>query len=114
MRERVWKVLNRLCKWRIVFAGWQLGTRHETDAECRAVKEHREATMLMRVELSAVMTILKRKGILQDGELDAALIDEAERLDKQYEKLFPGFTATDSGISMDPKIVPQTMKGWRP
>lgn len=56
------RILQKLCKWRSVFAGWQLGTRPDTDAECQAVRDHREVTMLMRAELSALTALLIEKG----------------------------------------------------
>jgi hypothetical protein len=39
--------LNRLCKWRAIFAGWQLGTRAKGDPESDAVRDHREVTILI-------------------------------------------------------------------
>lgn len=34
--------LNVVCKWRSLFAGWQLGTRPKGDPESDAVRDHRE------------------------------------------------------------------------
>ena len=52
LNELLNQALNRLCKWRAHFAGWQLGTRAKDDPEAQAVRDHRELSMLMRVELS--------------------------------------------------------------
>lgn len=40
--ERTMNALNILTKWRVLFTGWQLGTRPKGDPEGDAVREHRE------------------------------------------------------------------------
>lgn len=55
LEERLLAALNKLAKWRSVFAGWQLGTRLKEDPECQAVKDHREVTILLRAEVSALL-----------------------------------------------------------
>src|ERR1700747_2794808 len=109
------KVLNKFCKWKIVFASWQLGTRTDTDAECAAVKDHREVTMLLRVEYNALTKLLVNKGLCTEEELAEAVIDEALHLDKAYEAFFPGFSTTDHGLNIDPKKANETAKRmhWR-
>jgi hypothetical protein len=113
LQQQVHAALNRLTKWRQVFAGWQLGTRNGDDPECRAVRDHREVTILLRAELSALVCALVAKGYLTKDEYSAALLEEAEQLNKDYESRFPGMTATDIGIKYDQRAV-ETMKGWRP
>jgi hypothetical protein len=54
------QALNRVAKWRGLFAGWQLGTRPKGDPECDAVRDHREITILLRVEASALTRLLPR------------------------------------------------------
>ena len=112
--EQSYAALNRLGKWRTVFAGWQLGTRAKGDPESDAVRDHREVTMLLRCELTALTGLLIEKGIFTAEEFTAAIGKEAEQLSADYEKRFPGFKATDVGIQMDPQVAAQTMKGWRP
>ena len=34
------RVVQRLCKWSTLFAGWQLGTRRKEDPEAKAVKDY--------------------------------------------------------------------------
>jgi len=46
--ERTDAALNVLAKWRAHFSGWQLGTRPKGDPEGDAVRDHREATILLR------------------------------------------------------------------
>jgi hypothetical protein len=106
--------INRLAKWRTVFTGWQLGTRAKGDPEADAVRDHRELSILLRAQLSAVITMLIKKGIVTDHELIAQMHVEAEHLCKAYEARFPGFKATDEGLSMDTAITRDTMAGWRP
>lgn len=104
--------LNRLCKWRSVFAGWQLGTRLETDPEAQAVRDHRDLSMLLRVEVSALTALLLDKGVFTHEELEGQLIDEAEMLNKMYEQRFPGAMATNAGMTFDQRFV-ETARGWR-
>lgn len=108
--------LNRLAKWRAVFAGWQLGTRPSSDAECQAVRDHREVTIMLRAEVSALTGLLLAKGVITAGEFDDALGTEAEQLSADYAKRFPGIRATDDGITYDVAVLQEheTMKGWRP
>lgn len=107
-------VLNRLAKWRSVFAGWQLGTRKLGDAECDAVRDHRELSLMLRIEVSALAALLAQKGIIAAEEFGAQLITEAEHMHSTLEQRFPGFKATEIGMSIDPAKAAETMKGWRP
>jgi hypothetical protein len=114
MKESLHKALNRLCKWRSVFAGWQLGTRTSEDPECQAVRNHREVTILLRTEVSALLELLVAKQIITTPEWESQLETEAEHLSRMYAGQFPGFTATDSGLELNMPLVSQTTRGWRP
>lgn len=105
--------LNRLAKWRTIFAGWQLGTRASGDPECEAVRDHREVTMMLRAEVSAMNILLIEKGIYTLAEFQHQLLEEAGRLNRQYELFFPGMRAGEDGMILDAKAA-QTMQGWRP
>lgn len=50
--------MNKVCKWRSILTGWQLGTRASDDPTSRAVRDHRDSTMMQRVDLDALMTLL--------------------------------------------------------
>lgn len=113
-KESTLQALNRLCKWRNVFAGWQLGTRLDGDAECNAVRDHREVTILLRAEASAIVGLLIRKGVFTEEEFAAAMTVEARQLNEDYERLFPGFQATEWGMEIDTKAAAETTKNWRP
>jgi hypothetical protein len=114
MNAALEQTLNRLAKWRSVLAGWQLGTRADTDAECQAVRDHREVTLMLRVEVNTLLSLLLAKGVFTQAEFEAQLAEEAEHLDASLRKRFPGFRATDNGIAMNPTIASDTMRGWRP
>ena len=114
LEQKLMERLNLLTKWRSIFAGWQLGTRSMDDPECQAVRDHREVTMLMRAELSALLALLIKAGVFSREEFQRQLIIEADELNKMYEKKFPGMEATPDGIAMDIVEAQQTMKGWKP
>jgi hypothetical protein len=104
------RAANRLAKWRTVFAGWQLGTRPNSDGESKAVRDHREVTMLMRAELSALTKVLLDKGVCTQVEITEAFTEEYEHLDRAYREKFPGFEATDTGVTITPEPASQTMR----
>lgn len=113
MMSEAMRSLNRLAKWRVLLAGWQLGTRVKGDPECDAVKDHREVTLLMRAELSALVSLLVEKGVFTAAEYETALGREAELLSESLSQRFPGVTAVDDGLHIDPVLAKDTMKGWR-
>jgi hypothetical protein len=110
------RALNVLAKWRNHFAGWQLGTRLDTDPEFLAVRDHRELSILLRVEMTALTGVLLRKGIMTLTEFDAAMEREADLLNKDYEQRWPGITASPIGLNYDVARIQQAgwMKNWRP
>ena len=105
--------LNRLAKWRTLLAGWQLGTRPKGDPEGDAVRDHREATLIHRAELTALTGLLIRKGVFTEEEFSAEVETEADLLSESLSKRFPGVTATDHGLTIDRRALPW-MKGWKP
>jgi len=106
-----YRAVNRLAKWRNLFAGWQLGTRPASDPVTAAVKDHREVTLLLRAEVSALTGLLIRKGLITELEWLAALGEEADLLNADLERRFPGVTAHDEGLTFDRRVLPW-MKGW--
>jgi hypothetical protein len=103
-------VLEKLTKWRNVFASWQLGTRPRDDGEIRALKDHRELTILLRAEVTALTGLLVESGVISAEDFAAALEDEAIQLDHDYEVRFPGFTTSLDGVSMQMPQAHETMK----
>jgi len=113
LTQRYMAAMNKIAKWRSVLAGQQLGTRPLGDPECDAVRDHREATILQRVELTAVSKLLIDKGVFTVEELQQGMIDECALLEQDYQKKFPGMRATDTGIEYDRRAV-HTMRHWKP
>jgi hypothetical protein len=92
--------LQVLTKWRRVFMHWQLGVRDKGDPEADAVVDHRELTILLRAENSALVALLLQKSVFTALEYTACLEVEAEQLSKEYESKFPGFSASEEGITL--------------
>ena len=112
MRRAV-DAMNVLAKWRVLFTGWQLGTREKGDPEGDAVRDHREATILLRAEMTALSSLLINKGLITPDEWAAAMEREAHELSADYEKRFPGVTASATGLQIDKRAL-AWMKGWKP
>lgn len=106
--------VHRLTRWRMVFVGWQLGTRQKGDPESDALRDHREMTMLLRAEFNALTRLLIEKKVFTQAEFTIALQEESKHLCEQYEKRFPGFRAADTGMDMEVAIARETTKGWKP
>lgn len=111
LEQRLTDALNKLAKWRTVFASWQLGTRSSGDPECQAIKDHREVTILMRAEINALTKIILENKICTQEKLQEILLEEAQYLDRSYEKRFPGFSTSFIGVHIDKKGQ-ETMKNW--
>jgi hypothetical protein len=105
--------LNVLGKWRTLLTGWQLGTRPKGDPEGDAVRDHREVTLLLRAEQSALSAALLKKGVISPQEWADALEQEAQQLNADLEKRFPGVIASAAGLHIDKRALPW-MKGWKP
>jgi hypothetical protein len=104
---------QRLAKWRVLFTGWQLGTRAKGDPEGDAVRDHREATLLLRAEVSAIAQLMFARDVFTVGEFRAAIEEEADLLSMALEAKFPGIQATNEGLVLDARAA-ETMKGWKP
>lgn len=100
---------ERVCKWRSVFAGWQLGTRLSDDPESKAVRNTAEMLILLRAEVNAITQLLQERGIATAREFTEQVTLELEHLDKSYEARFPGFSARSDGISMKIPEAAETM-----
>jgi hypothetical protein len=108
--ERAHRALNVLTKWRSFFAGWQLGTQSDTHGPSKAVKDHREVTILLRAEVSALIGLLIDKRVCTQVEWTQKLGEEAEALNAMYAKRFDGVEATEHGLSYDPARSLETMR----
>ncbi len=103
--------LNRLCKWRSILAGWQMGTRSNTDESMKALKDHREVSLIMRAECSAFTMLLIKKGVFTEDEWNDQMLIEARQLNASLERRFPGIRSSDVGIVLTNEAV-ETMKNW--
>lgn len=113
MPASAFEALNRVAKWRVLLAGWQLGTRAKGDPESDAVRDHREVTIMLRVEVQALSALLIRKRVFTDKEWDAQLAIEAALLDQGFEQRFPGVKSTPDGLDIDIRAA-EWMKDWKP
>lgn len=105
--------LNRLAKWRSVFAGRWLGTRSNTDPECIAVRDVIEKLLILRVEVTALTALGIARGDFSREQLQQQIAIECAHLEAGLERQFPGFTSTDIGMDIDTAKAVETMKGWR-
>lgn len=110
LADRMMEALNRVCRWRRVFTGKMLGTNVDSDPHTVGMNELQEARIIMRVELTALAGLMLRKGLITQDEFTAAIEAEANQLNEDYEKRFPGFKATDDGMRMDMPLAAETMK----
>lgn len=113
-RDRTMRALNILTKWRVLFTGWQLGTRPKGEPEGDAVRDHREVTILLRAEASAMSRLLIKKGLVTEEEWLRTLEDEAVALNESYAERFPGIIANETGLTLTLPQAAETMRGWKP
>lgn len=93
--------MQKVCKWRMLLAGWQLGTRSKEDPESQAVRDQRELLILLRIEVNALTMLMVEHCKVSVDELRAAMLDEAVALDEAFEKKFPGATSGLDGMHID-------------
>lgn len=104
------QAVQRLCKWRAVFLGWMLGTLPDNTPGLKAHKDRVDAQLMTRVEINALTALLIKKGVFTTEEFMAQVVEECEHHSRVLEKTFPGYKATDEGMSMDVQEVQKTMK----
>ncbi len=102
--------LNRVCKWRRVFTGKMFGSGTEDDPLIVGSNDLQEARLIIRVEMTSITGLLLRAGVFTQGELNEAIREEADLLNADYAKRFPGFTAENDGMHMEPVLAMETMK----
>jgi hypothetical protein len=93
--------LNRLCKWRTVLTGRHVGTKPKTDPEVIAFRDLYDKLLILRAEHTALSGLLIAKGIITADQLASAVAAEADELERDYQKAFPGVRATDAGLIID-------------
>lgn len=115
LRQALSRWLNRLAKWRMVFAGWQLGTRTDVDPEARAVRDHREVTLMLRAEMNALVALLIGKDLMSMEDWMAQLTREAQLLDEAMSRRFPGMRSSEDGMIFTQEAAEwMAGQGWKP
>ena len=113
-QSRMVAALKRLTKWRTIFAGWQLGSRPDDDPECQAVRDHRDETLVLRAQVTALTALLLQHGVFTVEELADQTTTEADALNAALSVRFPGVETFDSGLTIDLGQAREWMKNWRP
>lgn len=104
------QALNKLCKWRLVMAGWHHGTQSINAPGVKAMRDLMDKWLIMRCETSALASLLIEKGLITAEEFQNQIATEAVLLDKQMEDLFKGFRTSADGVSMyDGALAQRTM-----
>lgn len=104
--------MEKFTKWRRVFAAWQTGNMTDNGPESKAIRDHRELSMLLRAEVNALTALLQLKGTFTDAEFAQQIIEETERLSKTFEEHFPGFKSSDYGMEITMPEAGETIKKW--
>lgn len=112
--QTVQEAINRVAKWRTLLAGRHTGTTVRgtpEDIEGAAYRDLYEKLIVLRVEQSAVTRILVDKGLLDMPTYAAAMVEEANALERMYEAAWPGWRATDMGMEAhDPTLAAATLQ----
>lgn len=117
------EALQKLCKWRAVLAGWHIGSRTLSAADgyaspgVPAMRDLMDKWLVMRAENSAIASLLIKKGVFTATEFTKELNVEAQLLDTEMERLFPGLRTTLDGVAIyDLDMARETMraKGFPP
>jgi hypothetical protein len=111
LEERLDRILNRLCKWRSVFAGWKFGTTDAKAGPVRCFRDQMDDRLTSRAELSALTQLLICKGVFTQEEYVDQVEIEANAMHAFLEHKFDGARATEEGIAMDvPRFHATTQK----
>jgi hypothetical protein len=68
--------------------------------------------LILRAEVSALQYLLMQKGIINEAEFGQLIQEECKWLCERYEQQFPGFKATDAGLSINTSVAAKTVEGW--
>jgi hypothetical protein len=88
-----------------------IGTKAADAPGVKAYRDRADAVLMLRVEVNALTALLIAKGVFTLDEFMAQIVTECEHKQRELEAMFPGYKATDVGISIDPKIAAET--NWR-
>jgi hypothetical protein len=102
------EAMNKLCRWRSVFVGWMIGSKHADEPGVKAYRDAVDARLSARVDINALTTLLIEKRVFTREEFMAQATIEARLLDAEMESFFPGYKTTDIGVSIDTLVAQQT------
>ena len=103
--------LNKLCKWRLIYAGWHNGTQSISEPGVQAMRDLHEKLLIQRVEITALATLMLEKGVFTAEEFQAKVESEAEILDATLSDFFAGFETIPNGIRiLDAEIAAETQR----
>lgn len=108
--------MNRLCRFKVVLARWQLGGGGNLDAsdpEFDAVCDQRALLLILRAEVNALLSLLVDTRIIKHADFDKALEASANRDNTNLSLRFPGYYGTDEGLAVDVQIAAATAKKYR-
>lgn len=101
--------MNKLAKWRSVYAGWRLGTRAKEDGESQYTRDLHEMILLLRAEVSALNFLIIEAGVSRE-RWEEVMLQEFTMLDKLQEQKFPGMSTSQAGVHMKMPEAAETMK----
>lgn len=81
-------------------------------AQTRAIHDLFGDLLRLRAEVSAIQYLLMQAGIIDEQKFGDTIQAECQWLCEQYERQFPGFKATDTGLNIDTSVALKTMQGW--
>jgi len=105
--------MKRLNAWGMLLTGRIAGTLRAEDPRSKGYRDLFQKLLVLRAEVNALTAVLVAKGVMTTEEFTAQITDEAEFLNLEYEKRFPGVRSTEAGLEVfDPKAAAAHMKGW--
>lgn len=113
---RLREAQEKLGKWRGLYAGWWFGTRPNSDPQAGAARDNFDRTIMLRCEVTALTRILLEKGLATQEDLQRAVLEEVQEMDRMLERSWPGFHTSQTGLEMDLLKAAETMRnrGFRP
>lgn len=111
LNSRSRRALEKLAKWRVVLAGWHLGTAPKDRPGVQAMRDLREAVLMLRVEVNALTGLLAERKIFTAAQLTEAIGKEAALTDAEMNDRFPGYRSDPVGIVIyDPERAAETAR----
>lgn len=107
---RLRAAMEKLGKWRGLYAGWWFGTRRLDDSQAQAARDNFDRTIMLRCEMNAFTALCLKHGVFTPEEWQAQLLQEIETMDKALEAKWPGFRTSTDGLVMQPAVAAETMR----